>query len=142
MDWVTGPLRRYAQFRGRAARREYWLWQLFLIVAIVLLSIADTKLGLGGSFDRHADFSGPGLSAGFAFNGGLLTWIFALAVLLPSLALSVRRLHDTDKSAWWLLLVLVLLFGWIALLVFTMTEGTRGANRFGPDPIARSAPDF
>lgn len=129
------PLKRYAQFSGRSRRREYWLYGLFVFVMVFLLSILDAVLGLGGAVQSTAGRTGDlGFQASFNTQGGILTGLFALATLIPNIAVNVRRLHDTDRSAWWLLIVLVPLVGAIVWLVFMCLDGTRGANRFGPDP--------
>lgn len=134
MEWMLMPLRRYAEFTGRSRRREYWLFVVFLVIGFIILGMLDTMLGLGGSASSWHSASGSRVGAGASFNGGVLTIIFWLATLVPSLAVGVRRLHDTDRSGWWLLIALIPLIGGIVLLVFTLLEGTRGPNRFGPDP--------
>ena len=116
MEWYLAALSKYAQFSGRSRRKEYWFFYLFNLLISVGLAILDNVLGLGG--------------AGF----GLLSGLYALAVLIPGLAVTVRRLHDTGKSGWWLLIVLVPLIGAVVLLVFMVTDGTPGANEYGPDP--------
>jgi len=144
MEWATLPLKRYAQFTGRSRRKEYWMFVLLLFVAGLVLSIVE---GIAG-FDR---------TIGGAY--GPLTALFWLATLVPSIAVGIRRLHDIDKSGWWLMIgygpaivgvamlllgaagavpALVLLgiagIGFIVLLVFSVLEGTRGPNAYGPDP--------
>jgi uncharacterized membrane protein YhaH (DUF805 family) len=119
MEWYLKVLKNYVGFSGRARRKEYWMFTLFNLIALVVMSVLDRMLGLAGE-------------AGV----GILYTVYALAVLLPSLAVSVRRLHDIDKSGWWMLLVLVPFIGAIVLLVFAVMEGTRGDNRFGADPKA------
>lgn len=119
MEWAILPLRKYADFTGRARRKEYWLFTLFLVVASFLAGILDAAL-----FGYLWYDAGP---------AGL---IFMLGTLVPSLAVSVRRLHDVDRTGWWLLLALVPILGWIVLLVFAVQEGSRGPNRFGEDPLA------
>jgi uncharacterized membrane protein YhaH (DUF805 family) len=111
----TGVLKRYVDFQGRARRREYWMFFLanFLISFLFLL--------LGGVIMNSSEVAVPNM-------------IYSLAVLLPSLAVGARRLHDTGKSGWWLLIALVPLVGPIMLIVFLATEGNKGANAFGPDP--------
>ncbi len=136
MDWMFLPLRRYAQFTGRAQRKEYWMFVLFVALGSIVCTTLDVSLGLGGHVDSYS-VSVPGdYSAWSSVHGGLLGDIFSLAMLIPSLAVGVRRLHDTDKSGWWLLLELIPLIGFIIVLVWLCTDGTRGANRFGPDPKA------
>ena len=139
MEWAILPLKRYAEFSGRSRPKEYWMFVLFVIVATVALTFVDAALGLGTS-ERYANRGPMGFAVGFSNSGGLLTAIFALGVLVPGLAVGVRRLHDTDRSGWWLLLGLIPLFGWIVLLVFLVSGGTRGPNRFGPDPFEVPAP--
>lgn len=164
MEWMTLPLKRYAQFRGRSRRKEFWMWVLFLLICTFILSVLDTLLGLGGRTGGNLQTGPAGAFVGGRVFGGLLTSIFSLAVLVPNIAVQVRRLHDTSRSGWWLLgpialylagaaLMLTGLFGgvgglglvgalllaaggigFIVLLVFFCLDGTRGPNRFGPDP--------
>ncbi|HEX4791379.1 MAG TPA: DUF805 domain-containing protein [Actinospica sp.] len=111
MNYFTGVVKNYTGFQGRARRAEYWQYTLvYFIIYAVLFAV------------------------GAAIHFALLASIFALALLLPSLAVGVRRLHDTDKSGWWLLIVLVPLVGAIVLLVFTCLDGTPGPNKYGPSP--------
>jgi uncharacterized membrane protein YhaH (DUF805 family) len=126
MHWMLMPLRRYADFAGRSRRKEYWMFALMNIViwSIILL------LGLWGVEERLFS-SDEELSLYFIVTGGL----YSLATLVPSLAVTVRRLHDTDKSGWLILLSLIPLIGPLILLVFYVTAGTEGANRFGSDPL-------
>jgi uncharacterized membrane protein YhaH (DUF805 family) len=119
IDWAMRPLKKYADFSGRAPRAEYWWFYLLTVVAYIVAMILDSIVGAGGA-------------GGF----GLLSIVVMLGLLLPSLAAGVRRLHDTDRSGWWLLIALVPLVGAIVLLVFWVLEGTRGDNRFGPDPYS------
>lgn len=123
MDWYLQALRQYATFTGRARRREFWFFQLFVLLIVMVLSLLDRMLGL---FDDETSL-------------GPLSGLFSLAMLLPSLAVSVRRLHDTDRSGWWALLYFVPLLGFLVLLVFFVLDGTRGANRFGEDPKGGTA---
>jgi uncharacterized membrane protein YhaH (DUF805 family) len=163
MEWMILPLKRYAQFTGRSTRREFWMWVLFVIIVTIVLSILDGMLGLGGHNSyASTDLSGPGTSGysyGAATRGGWLANLFGLAVLVPNLAVSVRRLHDLDRSGWWIvmpvapyglaiammaghsfvvggIMVLLGLVSAIVLLVWYCLRGTAGPNRFGPDPLA------
>lgn len=120
LDYALMPLRRYADFNGRSRRKEYWSYTLLIIAAVIVLSLIEGVLGMSGMV---AGVYGP------------LTTLLLLGTLVPSLAAGVRRLHDQDKSGWWMLLGLVPLAG-LVLLVFFLLEGTRGENRFGPDPKA------
>jgi len=119
MEWALLPLKRYAEFSGRSRRKEYWLFVLLLIPIYIAAMAIDFVIGLNTVV--------VGLYGPFY----LLT---ALALLVPSIAVGVRRLHDIDKSGWWLLITLIPLIGAIVLLVFACTAGTAGPNRFGPDP--------
>ncbi len=123
MSWYLAVVRKYAVFAGRARRSEYWYFCLFNVLISLALGTID---GLSGLF--HAD-------AGLGVLGGL----YGLAVLVPGIAVSVRRLHDTDRSGWWLLLGLVPVVGAIVLLLFTVQEGNSGANRFGGNPRTATA---
>jgi uncharacterized membrane protein YhaH (DUF805 family) len=107
-------------FRGRASRREYWWWALFQFLVVFTAAILD--LVLWPESARSAPF------------GGVLAGLVTLVLFVPTLAVSVRRLHDIDRSGWWFLLVLVPIVGAIVLLVFFLGRGTSGANRFGPPP--------
>jgi uncharacterized membrane protein YhaH (DUF805 family) len=101
----------YANFRGRARRQEYWMFVLFNLLnlfAAAALSIQSHSM--------------------------VVVLVYHLVLMVPSLAVGVRRLHDTDRSGWWMLLALIPLIGGIVLLVFMCLEGTRGPNRFGADP--------
>jgi uncharacterized membrane protein YhaH (DUF805 family) len=118
MDQFFDVLKKYAVFSGRASRSEYWWYTLFYVIVLVVLAIVDVVTGL-----FHAE-------SGF----GLLSGLFSIATLLPTVAVTVRRLHDTDRSAWWLLLFLVPLVG-LLLLVLLARKGTEGDNRFGSDPL-------
>ncbi len=118
MSWYLEALKKYAVFSGRSRRMEYWYFVLFNIIVAVVLSLIDR---LTGTFSA-------------ASNIGLLSGIYALAVLIPTLAVTVRRLHDIDRTGWWILINLIPLIGTIVLLVFELTPGTPGSNRFGPDP--------
>lgn len=175
MEWMILPLKKYAQFSGRSRRKEFWMYILFVFIVTIVLSMLDAMLGLGGSsYSTNTLPNGAtGVGGAAGVSGGILAGIFALGTFIPSLAVQVRRLHDTDRSGWWILLPLVpylagvaLLLGGamsglgsggmtaasggalmvggllmavggicaIALLVFMCLDGTRGPNRFGPDP--------
>jgi uncharacterized membrane protein YhaH (DUF805 family) len=130
MQWMLMPLRRYAEFSGRSRRKEYWMWLLFYLIVLAIATYLDILLGLGG----NATGSQSGAGVSFNVNFGWLAILFMLAVLVPHLAVSVRRLHDLDKSGWWLLIGLIPLFGALYLLFLFTQPGTAGPNRFGPDP--------
>jgi uncharacterized membrane protein YhaH (DUF805 family) len=124
MDHLWMPLKRYADFSGRSRRREYWTWTLFVLLAEILL------YGLiFGAARRSGGEMTPAVGALFT-----VLVIFLLAILIPSLALSVRRLHDQERSGLYVLLILVPLAGLLALLVLMALPGTPGPNRYGTDP--------
>ena len=118
MSWFMISLRNYAVFSGRSQRSEYWYFALFYLIFYVVLAVLD---GLTGTLDVQSGI-------------GLFTGIFALGLLLPSLAVSVRRLHDTGRSGWWLLIGIIPLIGTIVLIVFLAQDGEPSANRFGANP--------
>ena len=109
MDGMLTPIRKYAVFTGRARPREFWLFILFLFVASIAVGIIENLLGL--SVARQWTQYGPWhAEAHYYQRGGPLTGLFALAMLIPYLAVAVRRLHDTDRSGWWLLLSVIPFF--------------------------------
>lgn len=122
MEWMLMPLKRYADFSGRSRRKEYWMFFLFVFIVYVVLALVGG--GLGAATGGEA---GGGI-------GMILLVIFVLAIFIPSLAVQVRRFHDQDKSGWFVLLGLIPFVGGLIVLVFMLMEGTKGPNRFGPDP--------
>ncbi|MDE2729256.1 MAG: DUF805 domain-containing protein [Gemmatimonadota bacterium] len=125
MHWYIDVLKKYAVFEGRARRKEYWMFFLFSVVIVTILTVIDEFMGL------KFELGGEDL--------GFLSTLYYLGIAIPYLAVIVRRLHDTDRSGWWILISLIPLIGGIILLVFTIIEGTKGENRFGPDPKAETA---
>jgi uncharacterized membrane protein YhaH (DUF805 family) len=118
MNWFLGGLKKYADFSGRARRKEYWMFFLFYIIFAFVASILDSLLGL--------DF-GDGMY-------GVIYLLYSLALLLPYLAVGVRRLHDIGKSGWWLFIAFIPLAGAIWLIVLLATDGQPGENEYGPNP--------
>ena len=166
MEWMFMPLKRYADFSGRSRRMEFWMWQLLQVIVYVVVVVLAMAVGGGAMMSGDP-------AAMMAAGGGmliimLLYMVYALAVLVPSLAVAVRRLHDTERSGWWILapivpylVALVAVMGGAAtgtqsglatagivslicmlaalvlalvLLVFYFIEGTKGPNKYGPDP--------
>jgi uncharacterized membrane protein YhaH (DUF805 family) len=111
--WKKVVLESYVKFDGRSRRAEFWWYALANLIISVVLNIIDAALGMGGGF------------------GGVLSGLYGLAVLLPGIAVGIRRLHDTGKTGWWLLIALVPIIGLIVLIVFWATDSTPGANDYG-----------
>jgi uncharacterized membrane protein YhaH (DUF805 family) len=131
MQWYLKALKQYADFHGRARRTEFWMFVLVNLVISIVLAIADAAMGTAGVY------AADGMAS---FSPGVLGTIYALAVLIPSIAVTVRRLHDTDRSGWWFLIQLIPIVGGIVLLVFVCLDGTPGPNRFGADPKLAAMP--
>ena len=111
MNWFVGALQKYATFSGRARRQEFWMFMLFYVIFAVAAGVLDAILGT-------------------AFVSGL----YSVALLVPYLAVAVRRLHDIDKSGAWIFISLIPIIGSIWFLILLATEGTRGSNNYGEDP--------
>jgi uncharacterized membrane protein YhaH (DUF805 family) len=164
MEWMFMPLRRYAEFSGRSRRMEFWMWQLFKF--LVVMAFYVVMFAVAGTAMMSGDPSGLVAVGGIVMVIALIMMVFFLGILIPDIAVAVRRLHDTDRTGWWILaplapyvliiigtmmaasnpeapgvggiLALIGMIGVIGLgltlLVFYFLEGTRGPNRFGPDP--------
>lgn len=130
MNWYIEVLKKYVVFSGRASRSEYWYFALFSTIISIILTVIDLAMGSGSADSSVSADAGMAMSV----NMGLLGGIYSLAVLLPSLGVSFRRLHDTDHSAWWLLIAFIPLIGAIVLLVFLVKDSTPGNNKYGPNP--------
>ena len=117
MNWYLYVLKKYAVFEGRARRREYWMFVLFNIIFSIAASILDEILGLD-----------------FRSGRGLIESVYSLAVLIPSIAVMVRRLHDVGRSGWFFFINLIPILGWIWFLIVMCTDGTPGLNKYGPNP--------
>ncbi|WP_312242612.1 DUF805 domain-containing protein [Pantoea sp.] len=122
MNDYLNVLKNYFVLRGRARRKELWMFILINLLISLALSAIDQLLGLRIFRDE-----------------GLLATLYSIAVLLPSVAVGVRRLHDLDRSGWWLLLSLIPLLGSLLLLIYFCFKGTEGGNRFGADPLTSDA---
>lgn len=107
MEYFLNGLKQYAEFSGRTARLDYWMYGLINLLIMLVLEL---------------------------IFGSMVSGVYSLAVLLPTLAICVRRLHDIDHSAWWILVILIPFIGFIVLFVFVMMKGTPSENRFGPNP--------
>ncbi|WP_434362169.1 DUF805 domain-containing protein [Parasalinivibrio latis] len=111
MKWYLQVLKNYAVLKGRARRKEYFMFLLINILAIIVLSVLDAVLGTY-----------------------LLAIIYCLATLIPSFAVTVRRLHDTGRSGWWILICVIPFIGSIVYFIFTVLDSQKGSNKFGPNP--------
>lgn len=113
MDWFIDPIKNhYFDFEGRATRKQFWMFVLFYILAAIVIAVVESMIGMED----------------------ILTSVYGLALLLPYLGLAARRLHDINKSGWWLLIGIVPVIGFIVLLIFYVKEGDAGANQYGPSP--------
>ncbi|HEX7250534.1 MAG TPA: DUF805 domain-containing protein [Burkholderiales bacterium] len=115
MNWYLDVLKnKYATFSGRARRKEYWMFFLFNVLVAIGLGIIEALIG----------------------TGGLIGALYSLAVLIPGIAVTVRRLHDTSRTGWWVLIVFVPLVGALILLIFMVLDSQPGDNEYGPNPKA------
>ena len=124
MKWYLDVLKKYAVFSGRARRKEYWMFTLFHIIFAIAAIAIDSIIGTA--------IDGVGY--------GLFYLVYVLALLVPGLAVSVRRLHDIGKSGWMILVGMIPIVGSIWLLVLMVTEGQPGENEYGPDPKSNENP--
>ena len=172
MEWMLLPLKRYAEFTGRSRRMEFWMFQLGVWLLWMALWVVMMIVGFGAAGVSRDPAAGM---VGLIASMGIFMVIFAivgLGLFIPSLAVAVRRLHDTDRSGWWLLLPLapyfltivlavigaatqssallgiamisnvLVIVAAIALLVFYCLPGTPGPNKYGPDPLGGAAPNL
>jgi uncharacterized membrane protein YhaH (DUF805 family) len=116
---ISSGFSNYVNFSGRSSRSEYWFWVLFVLIADVVAIAIDAAIGMQ-----------------------IVSSLFGLAVLLPGLAVTVRRLHDLDRTGWWIFLGLIPLVGAIILIIWFCSKGTDGLNRFGADPLGGLAPQM
>ncbi len=126
MHWMLMPLRRYAEFTGRSRRKEYWMFALLNI-------LVGLFVGLIFVVGYFADMSQAEMDT-YLMPVVWIACLYSLVTLIPGLAVTIRRLHDTDRSGWNLLWGLVPFVGGFILLYFYVSEGNEGSNRFGPDP--------
>jgi len=117
MNWYLDAWKNYFTFTGRSRRKAYWMFVLFNIIAVILANVIDNVLGLSEQ-------------SGYGPVGGLYT----LAVFIPGLALAVRRLHDTGRTGWWMLISFLPLIGIIVLIIFFVQDSQPGSNQYGPNP--------
>lgn len=121
MEWFIKVLRQYADFDGRARRKEFWMFVLFYALFAACAAFMDQLMGTEDDL-------------GDMFTEGVYSTVYALALFIPGLAVSVRRLHDTGKSGWMILVAFIPLVGWIWLLALYCQNSQRGNNAYGPNP--------
>ena len=117
MNWYLKALKKYAVFSGRARRKEYWMFSLFNIIVVLALAFVEGITGVAPQSDQS-----------------ILAVVYLFAALLPGLAVTVRRLHDTGRTGWWVLISLVPIIGSLVLLVFMVQDSQQSENRYGPNP--------
>lgn len=125
LEAVKAGYRNYVRFQGRSSRSEYWWWALYQLVVNVVIGLIFG----GGTAETGAG------SVSFVYQGGIVANLWALAHLLPGLSVGVRRLHDINRSGWWLLIGLIPIVGLIVLIVWFVKAGDSGNNRFGANPL-------
>ena len=118
MNWYLHVLKNYATFSGRARRKEYWMFFLFNVLISLGLGVLDVVAG----------------TYSVEYETGFFSGLYSLLVLIPSIAVSVRRLHDTNRSGWWVVISLIPIIGVLVLFVFTCLDSQPGTNRFGVNP--------
>ena len=118
MNWYLHVLKNYATFSGRARRKEYWMFFLFNVLISLGLGVLDVVAG----------------TYSVEYETGFFSALYSLLVLIPSIAVSVRRLHDTNRSGWWILISLIPIIGVLVLFVFMCLDSQPGTNRFGVNP--------
>lgn len=123
MNWYLHVLKNYATFSGRARRKEYWMFFLFNVLISLGLGVLDIVAG----------------TYSVEYETGFFSALYSLLVLIPSIAVSVRRLHDTNRSGWWVVISLIPIIGVLVLFVFTCLDSQPGTNRFGANPKEASS---
>jgi uncharacterized membrane protein YhaH (DUF805 family) len=121
MNWFLAALKKYADFTGRARRKEYWFFVLFAYIIMIALVFVDTAMG----------------TVNEVYPVGPLSGIFWLLIIIPQVAVAIRRLHDSDRTGFWLLISFVPIIGPIWFLVLMFLDGTMGPNQYGEDPKGR-----
>ena len=112
MEYFMEAMRRYADFNGRTRRKDFWMFILFYVIFYAACAVVDGVIG----------------------TAPIVTSLFSLAMLIPSISIAARRLHDTGRSGWWQLIALIPLIGGIVLLVFYVLDSHEGENDYGPNP--------
>jgi len=136
MESISTCFAKYATFSGRALRSEFWWYVLFILAAQIVLGVVDSMVFESKEVMAVSGLSNvqEGMSFSFSYQPQPITSIFLLATFLPSLAVGARRLHDTGRSGWWQLIVIIPLIGLIILIVFWASQGVEGDNTYGAAP--------
>jgi len=114
VDWYLKVIKNYTGFTGRARRKEYWMYCLFYIIIGIAIGVVERVIGMDG----------------------VLSGLYSLALLLPSIAVSIRRMHDTGRSGFWILINFIPILGWLVFLFFAIQDSQSGDNEYGPNPKA------
>ncbi len=114
MNWYVAVLKKYGVFNGRARRKEYWMFALFNVIFSSVIYIIELIAGID--------------------DLAIISMIYSLGILIPSLAVAVRRLHDTNRTGWWVLINLIPFLGWLIFLIFVVQDSDAGNNDYGPNP--------
>ncbi|ASN81413.1 DUF805 domain-containing protein [Deinococcus ficus] len=133
-DYLNVIKNHYADFKGRARRREYWMFTLINAIITFVLQIPAQGALMGMAMQSDASGAPSAGLTGIALISSILLLVYTLAVLLPSIGVAVRRMHDTGRSGWLLLLGLIPFIGWLILLYFYVQDSQPGANKWGPNP--------
>lgn len=124
MNWYLAVIKKYADFEGRARRKEYWMFILFNILISFAIGIIGALLGKSGGIISVS-----------------LSGLYSLFIFIPSIAVTVRRLHDTNRSGWWILIGLIPFFGAIILFIFMILDSDPNANAYGENPKLAPEPE-
>jgi uncharacterized membrane protein YhaH (DUF805 family) len=126
MNWVLEVFNKYAEFNGRARRKEYWYFYLFNFIVSIVISV------IGQVMAYQSDNESTSLSIIYS----VVVILYSLILVLPQWAVTVRRLHDTNRSGWWILIQLIPIIGAIITLIYLIEDSTPGDNQYGPNPKA------
>ncbi len=118
MSYYLKALKQYADFSSRATRKDFWMFVLFNILFSIAARIVDGIIG----------------TSGIVYGSGLIGALYFLAIFIPGLAVTVRRLHDISKSGWWILIACIPVIGWIWIFILLVTDSNTEENQYGPNP--------
>lgn len=130
IDWVLEVFSKYATFDGRARRKEYWYWYLFNFIISIFLAVVSLVINLPNGTETDNGIGWFGLFI------NIVVIIYSLGVFIPNLAVTVRRLHDTNRSGWWYFISMIPFIGGILLFIYLIEDSTPGDNQYGHNPKA------